>query len=534
MKIKRNGIGLTLVLTSVISIGVIFFTILFPSLFNKPTSSKRKESSSVNEQIYSIPIINPIDSLLSDFTYEIIIQDSSFNGFNGFSSNYQEDSIQILCFRGDEARRNPTRGLIKSKPSKIFIDWKFETKISKEWGGGSGWTGQPLLVCWSKEMKIKLGIKDSSFINNDKAMEGIVGSLSGEIYFFDISNGKETRSPLVIDGPIKGTPSVDPRMNGILYVGQGIGEGKRFGAYILDMINRKELLYIPGVERDASRAWGAFDSNPLVDRKSGVVIWPGENGLIYKIDCSDKLNVHIVSKFIYNTRGFSRKGIESSAAVLGKYGFFADNTGNLFCLDLVTFRPKWFVNNFDDTDASLVIGREKNKYFLYSGNEVDHRKPEALSKIRKIDVVTGKELWNWSVMCTGYDLRGKANSGGMLATPLLGLKDCEDFVFSVFSRTNGTLNSECVAVSKETGKQIYTVKMDGYSWSSPVGIYDKHGKMYVFFSDIRGGIYLISGKTGEIIYKEKLPYLFESSPIVYNNQVIVGVRGKTILGFKII
>lgn len=123
-------------------------------------------------------------------------------------------------------------------------------------GWGSGWTGQPLLVCWSKEMKIQLGILDTSFINNDKAMEGIVGSLSGEIYFFDVSTGKETRSPLVIDGPIKGTPSVDPRMNGILYVGQGIGEGKRFGAYVLDMINRKELLYIPGLEKDASRSWG--------------------------------------------------------------------------------------------------------------------------------------------------------------------------------------------------------------------------------------------------------------------------------------
>ena len=534
MKIKKNGFGLSFLLALGISFTAIFFTVLFPSLFKKSTSLGKEKLSSINKKVYSIPIINPIDSLLSDFNYEIIIQDSSENSFNGFSDNYQEDSSQILCFRGDEGRRNPTRGIIKSKPSKIFVDWKFETKTSNEWGGGSGWTGQPLLVCWSKDMKIQLGILDTSFINNDKAMEGIVGSLSGEIYFFDISNGKETRSPLVIDGPIKGTPSVDPRMNGILYVGQGIGEGKRFGAYVLDMINRKELLYIPGVEKDASRSWGAFDSNPLVDRKSGIVIWPGENGLIYKIDCSDKLNVHVVSKFKYNTAGFSRKGIESSAAVLGKYGFFADNTGNLFCLDLVTFKPKWFINNFDDTDASLVLDREENNYYLYLGNEVDHRKPEALSKIRKINVVTGQELWNWSIMCSGYDLRGKANSGGMLATPLLGLKNCEDLVFSVFSRTNGTLNSECVAVSKKTGKKIYTVKMDGYSWSSPVGIYDKKGNMYVFFSDIRGGTYLIYGKTGEIIYKEKYPYLFESSPIVYNNQIIVGVRGKTILGFKII
>ena len=220
MKIKKNGFGLSFLLALGISITAIIFTVLFPSIFKKSTSSGRDKLSSINKKVYPIPIINPIDSLLSDFTYEIIIKDSSENSFNGFSDNYQEDSSQILCFRGDEGRRNPTRGIIKSKPSKIFVDWKFETKTSNEWGGGSGWTGQPLLVCWSKEMKIQLGILDTSFINNDKAMEGIVGSLSGEIYFFDVSTGKETRSPLVIDGPIKGTPSVDPRMNGIIYVGQ--------------------------------------------------------------------------------------------------------------------------------------------------------------------------------------------------------------------------------------------------------------------------------------------------------------------------
>lgn len=112
-----------------------FFTVLFPSIFKKSTSLGTEKLSSINKIAYPIPIINPIDSLLSDFNYEVIIQDSNKNSFNGFSDNYQEDSSQILCFRGDEGRRNPTRGFIKSEPSKIFVDWKFETKTSKEWGG---------------------------------------------------------------------------------------------------------------------------------------------------------------------------------------------------------------------------------------------------------------------------------------------------------------------------------------------------------------------------------------------------------------
>ena len=130
MKIKKNGFGLSFLLALGISFTAIFFTVLFPSLFKKSTSLGKEKLSSINKKVYSIPIINPIDSLLSDFNYEIIIQDSSENSFNGFSDNYQEDSSQILCFRGDEGRRNPTRGIIKSKPSKIIVDWKIETKTS--------------------------------------------------------------------------------------------------------------------------------------------------------------------------------------------------------------------------------------------------------------------------------------------------------------------------------------------------------------------------------------------------------------------
>jgi hypothetical protein len=122
---------------------------------------------------------------LKNFNYEIIQLDTNKNLFNGFSENYQSDSSQILCFRGNQERNNPTRGNLKKSPEQIELEWKFETASAKEWGGGSGWTGQPLMVKWNKSMKIKLGIKDSSFINNDNAIEGIVGSLSGEIYFFN-------------------------------------------------------------------------------------------------------------------------------------------------------------------------------------------------------------------------------------------------------------------------------------------------------------------------------------------------------------
>ena len=307
---KLNSIAIIALIAGLLSVGI-SCSIILPAYIKGNKHPIKEDIASTIETKYILPEITKNDSLLKNFNYEIILLDSNHNSFNGFSENYQSDSSQILCFRGNQERNNPTRGQLSKTPKQIELQWKFETGVAKEWGGGSGWTGQPLMVKWSKALKIKLGIKDSAFINNDDAIEGIVGSLSGEIYFFNSENGKSTREPLKVDGPIKGTVSLDPRMNGLLYVGQGIGQGKRFGAYIFNMITRKELLYLPGIDKNAYRGWGAFDSNPLIDKKTGTVIWPGENGLIYKIDCSDLSNVHIISKFSYKSDNTSRQGIES-------------------------------------------------------------------------------------------------------------------------------------------------------------------------------------------------------------------------------
>ena len=110
----------------------------------------------------------------------------------------------------------------------------------------------------------------------------------------------------------------------------------------------------------------------------------------------------------------------------------------------------------------------------------------------------------------------------------------KDLIFTIFSRTNGTRKSEFIAINKKTGKKKFAIKMDGYSWASPVGLNDKKGNMYVFFTDIHGVTYLINGKNGKMIHNDTLPYIFESSPAVINNQIIVGVRGKNIIGLKVI
>lgn len=402
-------------------------------------------------------------------------------------------------------------------------------------GGGSGWTGQPCAIQWSKQEKINLGITDKSFLEDKDAFEIIIGSLCGDIYFLDAKDGKPTREALTINNPIKGSVSVDPRKNGLLYVGQGIPHTDRFGAYVFDMISRKEVFHISGNDRDSKRYWGAFDSNPIIDYKTGQAIWPAENGLIYKFSIDNDLNFSQPTKMLYNHTELFRRGIESSMAAIGGYGFFLDNSGSIICINLNTFEPIWNVSNFDDSDATAMVDYERAKgYFLYTGNEVDKLAPFHDSYFRKIDARNGDEIWKISRTCYGTPLRGQTNSGGILASPVLGKNKGNDLVYCIFSRVDEKHRGEIVAVNKHSGKEMFSVYLDNYTWASPVDFYDENGNIYIFFTDVSGTVYVIDGITGNIIFKEKTKYTFEASPIIIQDKIFLAARGRYILSFKII
>lgn len=484
----------------------------------------------------------PIKNLSEFFKWDLHLVDSNYqnSSFSSFSQEYSEDSLSIFCFRGNHFRNAPSRGNIVGKPLKVELDWKFTTRYDNTktqygvWGGGSGWTGQPLVVKWTKEQKDRLGIIDTDFLNDDDALEVIVGSLSGDVYFINFSSGDSTRLHLSVNGPIKGTPSVDPRKNGLLYVGQGIKREGKFGAYVFDMFTGQEVMFQTGADYNAYIGWGAFDSNPIIDYKTGTAFWPAENGQIYTLQSTLNKAPKVVRKFRYKSEHTKRNGIESSMAVIDHFGFFADNDGNLVCIDLVTMKPEWQTFNFDDTDASIVVDKENDDYFLYVGNEVDKRGDSAIANLRKLDASTGKEIWSFDRVCYSYISTDKTINGGILATPLVGKKKSSDLVIGVFSRVNKQHKGLLVAVDKTTGVERYNFNLDAYSWASPVDFYDEKGNMYIFLTDVWGTVYILNGANGKLIYKEKIGVTFESSPVIINDRIVVGARGRSILSFKII
>ena len=72
------------------------------------------------------------------------------------------------------------------------------------------------------------------------------------------------------------------------------------------------------------------------------------------------------------------------------------------------------------------------------------------------------------------------------------------------------------------------INLKCYCWSSPVAFYNDQNEMFVFFGDVLGNVYLIKGKTGEIVATAKIGTNFEASPIVVDNKIIIGSRGNKI------
>lgn len=481
---------------------------------------------------------NAAEGTFEDLKYEILGENAQKDRIV-FTNDYNSEN-GIFCFRGNAQRNAPTRGVVSGRPSKIEVDWEFTTNEDTTssrlgvWRGGTGWTGQPLLVRWPKRTKQMLYGMDIAFIKKKQATEVIVGSLCGEIYFLDFETGKPTRQALSINNPIKGTVSVDPRMNGLLYVGQGIPNRGRFGAYVFNMFAGEEVKHRSGLDPDAYRQWGAFDSNALIDPKTGYWIHPAENGMIYKTKVGKDQQFSEDLKFRYKVKGRAAFGIESSFGAWNNLGFFGDNSGNVFCLNLMTMKPVWYFDNLDDTDAAMVVDIEKNgSPYLYIGNEVDKQGEKGMAYIRKLNAKTGKEIWKVGRECVGYGINGKVNSGGVLASVLPGKKKAADLVFGIFSRVQNSLKGEFVAIHKQTGKVKYAIPMDHYSWASPIDLYDKEGNCYIFFTDVFGNVYLIDGANGTILDKLKMPVVWESSPVAWDDRIVLGARGNKIYSFRI-
>jgi hypothetical protein len=471
------------------------------------------------------PLPDTSFSSIEALIYEINIIDTINSGVIADLRNFYDSVPGVLTFRGGPFRDYPKYGKVSSRPDSIAIDWIFKTAVDTTktpygiWGGGTGWTGQPLLT----------GLPgDTTGIIAPKR-EIIVGSLAGEVYFLDYSTGQPTRNTIDVINVIKGTPSLDPTLNNNLYVGQGVEINPPFGAMVIDL-NKHAITHFVPKDPKAWRGWGAYDSSPI--RVGQFLFRLSENGTVYKYLVEQgSLNLHSTMK--YRVKGKKAPGIESSPAIYRNYGYFTDNSGNVICFNLNNLKPVWRYDNHDDSDATPVLCEEEGIPYLYTSCEVDKQDSIGFSYFIKLNALTGEKVWENKIACKKAYSQGKWSDGGMFSTPLPGIGDCSDYIFASIITHIPAYKGIFIAIDKNTGETLYSIDLKRYAWSSPVPMLDPEGKMYIFAADCWGYVYLIEGGTGEVLLTQKVGINFEGSPIIVDNTVIIGSRGDKIYKISI-
>ena len=482
----------------------------------------------------------------------------------------------VITFRGNNYRDMPSWGTAEITEQKLTkVREPKQTGAINGWGG-SGWTGQPLVVKWPDALREKMTTIYDAFRTKAGFTEVIICSLDGNIYFEELETGEKTRDPIKIGAPTKGTASLDPRGYPILYVGQGLNsEGSDtecndmyFRAYSL--IDGKELYKFgaPSADPFALRSsWQAYDSSALIDAETDTLIAPGENGVLYTIKLNTAydesagtvtMDPKPMVKYRYTTPANKdrekvkggRWGIEDSVVAWKNYVIFTDNAGLLQCVDLNTMTLVYANDMGDDSDVSMVLEEDpaNNTFYLYTGCEYDEsvhnaQPGQGTAFARKINGLTGEVIWEAPFTVQSGDV-----DGGILASPVLGKEGTSLaglIIYNVTQEVKGeSTTSRLVALDKNTRdlKWSYDMEAAGWSPSSPVPVYTADGQGYIIQCDIDGEVALIKadGQTATEVSKLSLKdeakeiwNKFEATPVVFGNYVVVGSKSRNLFFIKI-
>lgn len=455
----------------------------------------------------------------------------------------------IVTFRGNNFRDTAAYGNTQIKDGKIKDLWTAKTG-SLTYGdatwSGSGWTGQPLMEKWPKEVKQSMNMYDWAK-EKDDLVEVIYACMDGYVYFLDLETGEATRDPLYLGFTFKGAGALDPRGYPILYVGAGYdsneGTARVFVVNLLDC----SVMYTFGNNDPFSLRGNLsyFDSSALVDAKTDTLIYPGENGILYLIKLNTSYDPeagtlsiapdNIVKWHYYGTRTSVASywlGMEDSAAIYDGYIFMSDNGGNLMCLDLNTLQLVWAQDILDDSNSSPVLSVEDGHLYLYISTSFRlgwRSNSIAEVPIWKIDAETGGIIWKTSYDCASDD----GVSGGVQSTIAVGKEQLSDNIYVTVARTDGQAQGVLACIDKSTG-EVRWEHESAYAWSSPVCVYNPDGSGKVLYCNSTGHIYLLNGKTGEVLDTHRISDgVIEASPAVYKSYMVVGTRDCKIWGMEL-
>lgn len=456
----------------------------------------------------------------------------------------------VITFRGNNFRDSAAYGTANITQKKFGGSWTAGTGSLTAPNGtfwsGNGWTGQPLIAEWPKETRRIMNMYDWAK-QAETLVEVVYPSMDGYIYFYELQTGKATRDALNLGYTFKGTGTLDPRGYPLLCVGSGYDSYKGTShVFLVSLIDFSVLYEFGANDGFAHRAWSMYDSAPLIDADTDKLIYCGENGVIYIITLGTEydeeagtisVNPTRAAKWRYMSNRFASTGqfwlgFEASPVIWQSHMIVPDNGGNLICLDLNTLTVDWVQDTLDDTNCTPVLEIEDGHPYIYASTSYHlgwRSWMTADVPVWKIDAETGEIVWQVSYSCYSVE----ELSGGTQGSIAVGKHNVSDLVYVPIARTPSASGGKLVALDKETGEEVWVMETQVYSWSTPTLVYDQNGDGYILYCTTGHYLYLLDARTGEILDSRNLGGLFEASPAVYGNWLVVGHRNGSIYGIEL-
>lgn len=424
----------------------------------------------------------------------------------------------VLTFRGNPTRSYHGSGPVPKDPQ---LQWRFgvgEELCSMSSVGeettkwcGTGWTGQPAIFDYQHRRWV------------------IVGSYAPALHFLDANTGQRVLADFPVGDLIKGSVTADPDGYPLAYFGS---RDNNFRIVAFDGESARELYSLNAHDVDVVVWNDDWDGSGLI--LDDYLFIGGENSNIHIVklnrgyDSDGRVSVEpeLVwfapgwDEELLNKVGDSNVSIENSVTVYKNTLYFANSGGLVQGWDISGLKDgvepvrtfRYWVG--DDVDASIVVDDEG---YLYVGVEMERALSRAveLGQIIKLDPRRADDplVWGTSLYVRVPD--------GVWATPAV-YKDV------VFVPTN---EGYLFAIDRDTGTIRWQLKLAGPVWSSPNVVDD-----VLIQGDCSGAIHAWdvsdTSRDPRRLWKVNVAWCVESTPVIYEGQIVVGHRRGEIVSFS--
>lgn len=458
-----------------------------------------------------------------------------------------EEVEGILSYRGGALRNSATYGNAGIKEGIFSTTWTVQLGESIGLSDELDFTGQPLVVHWNEKTKQILKLNESKK-DKETLTEIIYATVDGKVYFVDPETASYSRNPLELGCAVTGTGTICPDGTPLYVVGGGdCSEGDTTEIYVIDLISG-EIIYSFGERSnfvmELPEEKYNFSSAALFSLASDCLIAQGENGVIYSFNVNTKVlgsqmtvNLSQMAEYTYSVSdgegGKKYAEFASGPAAWGSYVYSTDTSGNIICTDINDWHTVWVKNIGESCDATpcIEVDKDTGAAYIYIGTTLDldkGKKTEGTVYIYKLNASNGDTIWRRE-----YDAHvTKKTNGGFVATACPGEEGLSDYVYFVIAGDGDKKSGRLVCIDKNDGGEHYSVEMKNYSVSDPVAVYGEDGKGYLIVCDNKGNVFMLDGETGVCLATKELGERITSSPVVYENMLILGT-GEKLYGIEL-